>query len=225
MIRLLFEILPYAIGIAISPVPIITVILSLFSIKARWNGPAFILGWALGILVVCIPVLVFANKPELDANAPPSQWASVIRLLLGLFLFVVAIRRWTRRPKSPEEVKLPKWLMMIEAISPVKVLLVGFFFAVVTNPKNFALTVAATLPIANSMLPGTGKAIMVSAFILISCVGVGIPVVYYLIAGESARKLLNTWRTWLVANNSAVMATLFLVFGAVLFSEGLQGLL
>jgi hypothetical protein len=225
MIRLLFEILPYAIGIAISPVPIITVILSLFSIKARWNGPAFILGWALGILVVCIPILVFANKPEPDASSAPSQWASVIRLLLGLFLFVVAIRRWTRRPKSPEEVRLPKWLMMIEAISPVKVLLVGFFFAVVTNPKNFALTVAATLPIANSMLPGAGKAIMVSAFILLSCVGVGIPVVYYLFAGESARKILNTWRTWLVANNSAVMATLFLVFGAVLFSEGLQGLL
>ncbi|HEX5669834.1 MAG TPA: GAP family protein, partial [Chitinophagaceae bacterium] len=94
MIRLLFEILPYAIGIAISPVPIITVILSLFSIKAKWNGPAFILGWALGILVVCIPILVFASKPEMDSNDAPSLWASVIRLLLGLFLFVVAIRRW-----------------------------------------------------------------------------------------------------------------------------------
>jgi hypothetical protein len=225
MIRLLIEILPYAIGIAISPVPIITVILSLFSVKAKWNGPAFILGWALGILVVCIPILVFANRPALDVNAVPSKWVSVIRVLLGLFLFIVATRRWVRRPKDPEKAKMPKWLMMIEVISPVKVLLVGFFFAVVTNPKNFALTVAATLPIANSMLSQTGKAIMVSAFILISCVGVGIPVVYYLFADESARKLLNIWRTWLVANNSAVMATLFLVFGAVLLSEGLQGLL
>jgi Sap, sulfolipid-1-addressing protein len=225
MIKLLVEILPYAIGIAISPVPIITVILALFSVKAKWNGPAFILGWALGILVVCIPILVFASKPELDSGAAPSQWASVIRLLLGLFLFAVAARRWIRRPKRPEDVRMPKWLMMIEAISPVKVLLVGFFFAVVTNPKNFALTVAATLPIANSLLPATGKAIMVSAFILLCCIGVGVPVVYFLIAGESAKKLLNTWRTWLVANNSAVMATMFLVFGAILFSEGLQGLL
>jgi hypothetical protein len=225
MIRLLSEIFPYAIGIAISPVPIITVILSLFSVKAKWNGPAFVIGWALGILVVCIPILLFTDPPELDSSAAPSRNASVIRLGLGIFLFGVAMMRWIRRPKRPEDIKMPKWLMMIEAISPIKVLLVGFFFAVVTNPKNFALTVAATLPIAHAAIPSTGKFVLVSAFILISCVGVGIPVVYYLFAGESARKILNTWRTWLVANNSAVMAILFLVFGAVLFSEGLQGLL
>ncbi|HSF45103.1 MAG TPA: GAP family protein [Chitinophagaceae bacterium] len=225
MINILFEIFPYALGIAISPVPIITVILSLFSVKAKWNGPAFVIGWALGILVVCIPILMLANTPALDISSNPSKLSSGIRLSLGVFLFGVAILRWVRRPKSPDDVKVPKWLMMIEAISPFKVLLVGFFFAVVTNPKNFALTVAATLPIANSMFTPAVKTMMVTAFILISCVGVGIPVVYYMIAGESARKILNTWKTWLVANNSAVMAVLFLVFGAVLFSEGLQGLL
>jgi hypothetical protein len=44
MIEVLFEIIPYAVGIAISPVPIITVILSLFSTRAGWNGPAFCWG-------------------------------------------------------------------------------------------------------------------------------------------------------------------------------------
>ncbi len=38
------EVLPFAIGVAISPVPIIAVILVLFSARARVNGPVFTLG-------------------------------------------------------------------------------------------------------------------------------------------------------------------------------------
>jgi hypothetical protein len=36
--------------------------------------------------------------------------------------------------------------------------------------------------------------------------------------------VLNGWKAWLSANNVAVMAVLFLVFGVVLFSQSLQGL-
>ncbi len=38
-------VLTFAIGVAISPVPIIAVILVLFSRGARVNGPAFLAGW------------------------------------------------------------------------------------------------------------------------------------------------------------------------------------
>jgi Sap, sulfolipid-1-addressing protein len=225
MIEVLFEIIPYAVGIAISPVPIITVILSLFSTRAGWNGPAFLLGWALGILVVCIPVLIYTEGAKVTTVADPSRMASVIRVILGSLLLIAAVRRWLKRPKSPEEIKVPKWLMMIEVISPVKVLLVGFFFAVLTNPKNFALTVAGSLPIANSLLPVPMKSVLVTAFILVSSLGIATPVSLYFMAGESAKRILNNWKTWLVANNSAVMAIMFLIFGIIIFSEGMRGLI
>jgi hypothetical protein len=225
MIEVLFEIIPYAVGIAISPVPIITVILSLFSTRAAWNGPAFLLGWALGILVVCIPVLIYTDGAKVTTVADPSRMASVIRVILGSLLLIAAVRRWLKRSKSPEEIKVPKWLMMIEVISPVKVLLVGFFFAVLTNPKNFALTVAGSLPIANSLLPVPMKSVLVTAFILVSSLGIATPVSLYFMAGESAKRILNNWKTWLVANNSAVMAIMFLIFGIIIFSEGMRGLI
>ena len=38
------EVLPFAIGVAISPVPIIAVILVLFSARARANGTMFLIG-------------------------------------------------------------------------------------------------------------------------------------------------------------------------------------
>jgi Sap, sulfolipid-1-addressing protein len=225
MIEVLFEIIPYAVGIAISPVPIITVILSLFSTRAGWNGPAFLLGWALGILVVCIPVLIYTDSAKVATVADPSRMASVIRVILGSLLLIAAVRRWLKRPKLPEEIKVPRWLKLIEVISPVKVLLVGFFFAVLTNPKNFALTVAGSLPIADSLLSVPMKSFLVTAFILVSSLGIATPVSLYFMAGESAKGILNTWKTWLVANNSAVMAIMFLIFGIVIFSEGMRGLI
>ena len=46
------DLLPTAIGIALSPVPIAAVILMLFSSRARVNGPLFVLGWVVGLGVV-----------------------------------------------------------------------------------------------------------------------------------------------------------------------------
>jgi hypothetical protein len=56
------EVLPFAVGIAISPVPIIAIILILFSDRARAAGPAFLLGWVIGLdagdAVVALAVFV-----------------------------------------------------------------------------------------------------------------------------------------------------------------------
>ena len=42
-------VLTFAVGVAISPVPIIAVILMLFSQRARVNGPVFLAGWVLAL--------------------------------------------------------------------------------------------------------------------------------------------------------------------------------
>ncbi|MFP3415735.1 GAP family protein, partial [Bacillus sp. SIMBA_074] len=47
-------ILPLAVGIAISPIPIIAAILMLLSPKARGSSLGFLLGWVLGIVVAVV---------------------------------------------------------------------------------------------------------------------------------------------------------------------------
>ena len=49
---------------AISPVPIIAVILMLFSQRARVNGPVFLLGWVLALAVVSTVVYVLAHDGD-----------------------------------------------------------------------------------------------------------------------------------------------------------------
>jgi hypothetical protein len=51
-----------------------------------------------------------------------------------------------------------------------------------------------------------------------------VPVGFYLVGGERAARVLDGWRAWLSAHNTAMMAVLFLVLCVVLFSQGLRGL-
>jgi hypothetical protein len=59
------DILPLALGVAVSPVPIIAVILMLLSPRARTNGPAFLVGWVAGLAVVCIVVTTISGNAGL----------------------------------------------------------------------------------------------------------------------------------------------------------------
>ncbi len=54
--------LPLAVGIAISPIPIIAVVLMLTTPRARANGPAFLAGWVLGLGIVGAIVLALAGR-------------------------------------------------------------------------------------------------------------------------------------------------------------------
>lgn len=51
-----------------------------------------------------------------------------------------------------------------------------------------------------------------------------LPLVVYFAMQKRAAEILNGWKIFLAANNSAVMAVLFLVFAAVLIGKGITGL-
>lgn len=218
------DILPLAIGVAISPVPIIAVILMLFTPRAKANGPAFLIGWVGGLAIAGSVVLVLANAGKISAGGTPSTTSYVIRLLLGLLLLFMAVRQWQSRPQEGEEPEMPKWMAGIDAFTPGKALGLAALLSGV-NPKNLALTLSATLTIAQAGLVSAQPWLALIAFIVIASISVGAPVLYYLLAGEKAEKTLNSWKAWLSANNATVMFVLFLIFGVKLIGDSLGGLL
>ena len=60
-------------------------------------------------------------------------------------------------------------------------------------------------------------------FVVLSSLTVGLPVLYYFVGGERAKAKLDSWKIWLIANNAAVMAVLFLIFGVKLLAAGAEG--
>ena len=114
------EVLPFAIGVAISPVPIIAVILVLFSARANANGPAFLVGWVLGVAIVSVAVYLLAdagNASETDSGG--SDTTFWIKLVVGILLVLLGIRNW-RTQSDDVEKKPPKWMASIDSLTPVK---------------------------------------------------------------------------------------------------------
>ena len=217
------ELLPLAIGIALSPVAIIAQILMLFGKRARSNGPAFMLGWVLALAILGSIMLVAADTGELGGGGTPGVISYVIQLLLGLLFLFMAYRSWKSRSAPGEEPKLPAWVATLDSFSAGK----SFGLAALlssTSPKNMGLLAAACILIAQGGLTGAQSWIVLAVFVVVACISVIAPVLYYFIAGASAEKTLTGWKTWLAANNSTVMLALFLILGAKLVGAGLGGL-
>ncbi len=217
------EILPLAIGIAISPVPIIAVILMLITPKARSNGLAFLGGWLLGLAIVGTIVLIVANTAGVGTSSGPSKTVSVIKIVLGLLLLFAALRQWRGRPKPGEEAPMPKWMKALDRFTPVRSLAIGALLSGV-NPKNLILNASAAATIAQAGLSGLSQAVVLIVLVVIGSLGIIAPVAVYFAMGDRAANVLNGWKTWLAANNATVMMVLLLVFGATLIGKGIGGL-
>src|SRR5688572_10207069 len=136
------EILAYALGIAISPIPIIAVILLLMSPKARGTSVGFLLGWLVGIIVAAAVFTALSSIiPQQDGDGS-NPIGGVIKLVLGALLLVLAVGQWRKRPKDGEQPHLPKWMAAIDTLTPVKGFGLGFLLSAV-NPKNLIMGAAA----------------------------------------------------------------------------------
>jgi threonine/homoserine/homoserine lactone efflux protein len=215
------ESLPLAIGVAVSPIPIIAIILMLLSKRAGSNSATFLAGWVIGIVAVVSIVVAVAGTTDLDGTTGQATGTSWLKVALGVALLLVGARHWRQRPKEGEPAVLPKWLASIESITPLKAGGLGFVLSAV-NPKNLILMVAAGVAIAQGASGAGEKAGSIVVFLLIAASTVILPVLLYWIMGERAQPTLDSANEWLTQNNSAVMAVLILVIGVALIGKGID---
>lgn len=221
--QVLGDILVPAIGIAISPVPIIAVILMLFSAKARENGPAFLGGWLLGVTGVLVVIIAVSGAAGASTGGP-SNLASLIQLALGILLIVMGWLQWRKRPMSGQAAEPPKWMSAVDGMQPTQAFVLGVALSAV-NPKNLMLGAAAALTIGKAALDLLPLLVVIVVFVLVASISIIVPVAYSLFGGESARATLDGWKAWLEANNAVVMTVLLLVMGVAVVGKGLGGLL
>ena len=212
-------VLGYAVGIAVSPIPIAAVILMLFSGRARSNSLLFMVAWVFGIAVASSIVLVI---PGLEADdRTPSDTAGWIKLGLGVLLLVVGVAQWRSRPGAHDEVAVPRWMNTIDGLAPPAALGLGFLLSAL-NPKNLLLAVAAGATIGSIDLTRGETAAVIAVFAALAALSVVVPVVAYLVSGHRLDRTLDAAKEWLIANNQAVMAVLLIVFGVSLAGDAIE---
>ena len=215
--------LPLAVGIALSPIPIIAVVLMLTSQRARVNGPAFVIGWLIGLGIIGAIVLSLAGPAGASQSGTPATWVSWVKIGLGVLLLLVALREFRSRPQAGEEPQMPKWMVSIDKTKPVAA--VGLAAALSgANPKNLLLAVSGAATIAQTGISAGDQAIAYAVFAVIGTLGVGIPVGIYFGMGARSEKILAGLKDWMSQHNAVIMSVLCLIIGAKLVGDAIGGL-
>jgi threonine/homoserine/homoserine lactone efflux protein len=214
------EFLPLALGIAISPIPIIAAILMLLSPKARVTSVGFLLGWVIGIIVATtVFTLLSTVLPQNDPDeSKPVQ--GVIQLILGALLLLIAVSQWRKRPRAGQEPALPKWMQAIDKITFPVALGLGFLLSAL-NPKNLIMGAGAGVDIGGAGLDAGAIVAVIAVFTVIAASTVLVPVVGYLVASEKLHGPLDALRIWLGRENATIMAILLLVIGISMIGKGI----
>ena len=216
------EVLPFAVGVALSPVPIIAVILMLGTARARSTGLAFAIGWVVGLVVVSVVVVLLTNGAD-DSDSGTSTVVDVIKLVFGALFLLLALKQWRSRPQPGTEAAMPKWMATIDSFTAGKSLVLGAALSGV-NPKNLALTLAAAASITQAGLDGGGTAVAIAVFVVIGSLTVAGPVLFFLVAPRRAAGTLRPIKDFMAAHNAVIMMVVLLVLGAKLIGNGIAGL-
>jgi threonine/homoserine/homoserine lactone efflux protein len=215
------ELLPSAVGVALSPIPIVAVVLMLGTSRARTNGVAFAVGWVAGLTGVAVIVLLLAGGA--GSGGDTSTAVDVVVLLFGLLLLATAVKQWRARPAPGETPEMPAWMSAVDHFTALRSLGLGVLLSGV-NPKNLALTLAAAASLAQADISAGGDTVAVAVFVALGSLTVAGPVLAYLVAGERVAPALGSVKQFMSDHNAVIMAVVCLLLGAKLIGNAIGGL-
>ena len=214
------DILPLALVVTISPINVIPVILLLFTKRPLVNASCFLAGFIAGVAAVLVACVAIAEAVNLSPDSGHSTWVAVLKLILGAYLVVAAVRKFRGRPRADEEGAMPKWMDGIAAFSPGKSLGTGLALGA-GNPKNVVVGLAAAATIASVSLSSGQQISAIAIYVFVAVLGVAAPILVTVFLGDRSHEVLDGWKAWLGQNNAAVMSVLFLIFGVVLIAQAI----
>ncbi|MFF0832536.1 MULTISPECIES: GAP family protein [unclassified Streptomyces] len=218
--KVLGDVLGLAAGVAVSPLPVIALIIVLATPRGRVNGLVFTAGWLVGLSGLGAVMLVIGGQGSAGEHGQPADWVGALKLALGVALILFAVRMWRHRPTDVTQARLPRWMAAIDGFPAVKIFLLALLLSA-GNLKNAPLTIAAAASISASGLPAGQQIGALALFVVVASLGLLIPLAVYLVMRERAKGTLANWKEWAARHNVAVMAVLFFVFGLKLLGDGI----
>ena len=213
------ELLPHAVGVALSPFPIVAVILLLTTGKSS-HSLMFLLGWFAGLFGVAFGVVALEGVFA-DPDGGASTTSGVLELVLGLMFLVFAVHSWRSQSTKGKKATTPGWMKAINNSTLLTSLGLGLLISI-PNPPNFALSVTAGIIIVSAGL-GTGEQLgAIGVYALIGSTLVALPIILYFGFRSRADAILPDIRAWLVRENDTIMLVVFTILGAKFLGDSIQ---
>lgn len=217
------QMLASAVGIAISPLPLIAVILMLATPQGRRNGIAFTTGWILALAAAVTAIVLLGSGTDANTQGTPATWTQWLKLALGLAFLLLGAKQWRDRPRQGEQAQPPGWMRAVDQFTPGKSAALAAALAV-ANPKNLVLAIGGALSIASSGASSGGKTVAAVLMVLIASLCTLLPLGVYLLGGDRSTKILGDWKTWMAEHNGAIMTVVLVVLGAKYIGDAITGL-
>ena len=204
---------------SLSPATIVVFLLVLGTARARVNAAGFLLGWGLSL------TLVFAGSYALAASGAGETEGgrtavSVLEILLGTVLVVLAARVWRRRDATPHPTGTSTWgasrlVEHMRGLTPAGAAVVGIL------KQPWAITTAAALVVVHHDTTGVFALVAFGLFTLASTATVGLMFLYYARNPGEATTRLAALRDRVVAAGPAMGAATGMLVGGLLMIDGL----
>ncbi|GAA2941613.1 GAP family protein [Streptomyces enissocaesilis] len=218
------QMLASAVGIALSPLPLIAVVLMLATPQGRANGGSFALGWITALAAVVTVAVLAGAGAGASGSGGPAVWTLWTKLVLGVLFLLMAVKQWKSRPRQSRGAEeTPRWMRAIDTFTPARAAGLAAALAV-ANPKNLVLAAGGALSIAGSSAAAGGRATAAVLMVLIASLPALLPLGVHLLGGSASTRILSEWKSWMGEHNAAIMVTLLVVLGAKYTGDAVSGL-
>jgi hypothetical protein len=212
--------LPSAIAVALSPIPIVGVVLVLDTPRARASGAAFAAGWILGLTVLSTVVVLALGSGVDPGTESGIEW---FKVGVGIVFLLMAAQQWRKRPRDGDIVEMPKWMDSIASITAPRAAALGVGLSG-ANPKNLALTLAASASISEAGLDRADTALAIVTYVALGSITVAGSVFFYFLSPRRAARPLAAVGQFMSENSAVIMMVVLLLLGVKLLGDGLGGI-
>jgi Sap, sulfolipid-1-addressing protein len=214
------ESLVLALGIALSPLPILAILLFLARDRPSLTAEAFSLAWlgaVAGATLVCVFVVDWSGVTDTDP-----AWLGVTELVVGSGFFVLA----GRIALSGEQALgggPPAWVGVLDRLGPLQAAALAVLLSC-GNPKNLALFLGGAVLMVDASAWGGELALSAVVFVVVAAAGVFGPFAVYSVFPSRLEGPLASLRRGLVRRGRVIAMVLSVVIGALFVIEGIRAL-
>lgn len=219
----ILQAVPIGLAMALSPFPVIGIVLILAAPDGRSRGLAFLAGALAGVGVVSAAILALEARADPTDGGDPATWISVLKLLIALALLGLAAGKWRSRPRDGALPERPAWMGALQGLSARRAAGMGVLLTGL-NPKNMVLMGAAATSIAGSAGDAAARITALVVFVVVACAGVAIPVGATLLWGPRAARALDAVREWMLRRNATITAVILVLIAAKLIADAAAAL-
>lgn len=210
-------VLPLALVVGLSPLPILPAVVLLMTPRARGNARAYLGAWLLTLTSLVLLAVWLGSLA--DPEPPSEEGVGWIQVGTGVVFLVMAVVKWAKRPRAGQPKPPPQWLVALDSYTPARSARLGALLG--ANPKNLIMSLAAGAEIALLTVGWGSTLVGVVGFVVIASLGVATPIVAHAVLGDRATPALRRGRAWLEANSTALSVGVLVLLATLLLLKGL----